>query len=39
MKKIYSRPTLVAHGSATELTMGRREGDAYDFLPGYRFLH
>ena len=39
MKKIYSRPVLAVLGSATEKTKGRREGDAYDYLPGWRYLH
>jgi hypothetical protein len=38
MKKIYHPPTLTVHGSATEQTQGRREGDYYDYLPGYRFI-
>lgn len=34
MKKIYSRPTLAAHGGATSQTKGRAYGD-YDDPLGY----
>lgn len=39
MKKIYSRPVLTVHGSATAQTQGRREADVNDYLGGWRFIH
>lgn len=37
MKKIYSRPVLAIHGSATERTEGRPNGDWNDIFGGYFF--
>jgi len=36
MKKIYRRPTLAAHGRATEQTKGRIYGWGWDNFGGYR---
>jgi hypothetical protein len=38
MKKIYRRPVLAVHGSATEQTQGRREADVNDYFGGWRFI-
>lgn len=38
MKKVYSRPRLTVHGSATGQTKGRIQGDFYDHLDAYRLL-
>lgn len=38
MKKIYRRPMLVVHGSATEHTQGKREADVNDYMGGLRYI-
>jgi hypothetical protein len=37
MKKIYSRPVLAVHGSATEHTHGKRLGSINDQFGGLRW--
>lgn len=37
MRKIYRRPTLAAHGRATERTKGRIYGYYFDYFDGYRW--
>jgi hypothetical protein len=37
MKKIYSRPVLAVHGSATDQTRGKVLPDRYDGFGGFRW--